>query len=77
MGFASSTYFPLESDAWIAQLWLAVNPLHHLAEGIRLLLLSGVWSLHLLAALLLFGLMILILLPIDLRLLRRRVLGEE
>jgi lipooligosaccharide transport system permease protein len=77
LGFASSTYFPLESDALVAQVWLALNPLHHLAEGIRLLMVSGIWSFHLLAALFLFGLMILILLPTDLRLLRRRVLGEE
>ena len=76
LGFASSTYFPLESDTLLAQAWLVINPLHHLAEGIRLLLLSGVWSFHLMAAMLLFGLMILILLPVDLRLLRRRVLGE-
>ncbi|MCU7920319.1 MAG: ABC transporter permease [Candidatus Thiodiazotropha sp. (ex Epidulcina cf. delphinae)] len=77
LGFASSTYFPLESDTLLAQAWLVINPLHHLAEGLRLLLLSGVWSFHLAAALLLFGLMILILLPVDFRLLRRRVLGER
>jgi lipooligosaccharide transport system permease protein len=77
LGFASNTYFPLESDSLFAQAWLMINPLHHLAEGIRLMMLQGAWSSHLWIALLLFGLMILILLPIDLRLLRRRVLGEQ
>jgi lipooligosaccharide transport system permease protein len=76
LGFASSTYFPFESDVLWVQLWLVINPLHHLAEGIRLLLLSGVWSYHLVAALLLLGIMILVLIPVDQKLLRRRVLGE-
>ncbi|MBT2970430.1 MAG: ABC transporter permease [Candidatus Thiodiazotropha sp. (ex Ctena orbiculata)] len=76
LGFASNTYFPLESDNLLAQAWLLINPLHHTAEGIRLLLLSNQLSYHLPAAVVLFGLMILILLPVDLRLLRRRVLGE-
>ncbi|MEW8428723.1 MAG: ABC transporter permease, partial [gamma proteobacterium symbiont of Ctena orbiculata] len=76
LGFASNTYFPLDSDSLLAQAWLVVNPLHHLAEGIRLLLLADQLSYHLPAAVVLFGLMILILLPVDLRLLRRRVLGE-
>jgi lipooligosaccharide transport system permease protein len=77
LGFASNTYFPLESDHLLAQAWLVINPLHHMAEGIRLLMLSGHLSFHLPAAIVLFGLMILILLPVDLRLLRHRVLGEK
>ncbi|MBK8754523.1 MAG: hypothetical protein IPL99_24010 [Candidatus Competibacteraceae bacterium] len=32
------------------QAWLILNPLHHLAEGIRFLLLAGEWNSHLLAA---------------------------
>lgn len=77
LGFASSTYFPMEGHSLWTQLWLTVNPLHHLAEGIRRLLLNGELNHHLLAACVLFGLMILILIPVDYRLLRRRVLGEE
>ena len=76
LGFASSTYFPLEGDSPWTQAWLILNPLHHLAEGLRLLLLAGEWNSHLLAACGLFVLMILLLVPIDERLLRRRVLGE-
>jgi len=76
LGFASSTYFPLEGDSLWTWAWLTLNPLHHLAEGVRLLLLTGQTDHHLPAAGGLFVLMILILIPIDERLLRRRVLGE-
>jgi lipooligosaccharide transport system permease protein len=76
LGFTSSTYFPLEGDSPWTQAWLVLNPLHHLAEGIRLLLLVGEPNHHLVAACGLFLLMILILIPVDERLLRRRVLGE-
>ncbi|MBL8250925.1 MAG: ABC transporter permease [Candidatus Competibacter sp.] len=76
LGFASSTYFPLEVDSVWARLWLTLNPLHHLAEGIRWVLLTGEMNDHLSAAAGLFALMILILIPTDERLLRRRVLGE-
>ena len=76
LGFASSTYFPLEGDSLWTQAWLLLNPLHHLAEGIRWLLLAGEPTPHVLAAAGLCGLMILVLIPIDERLLRRRVLGE-
>ena len=77
LGFTSSTYFPLAGDSPWTLVWLTVNPLHHLAEGIRLLLLAGELSLHLLAACGLFLSMILLLIPLDERLLRRRVLGES
>ncbi|HPF58217.1 MAG TPA: ABC transporter permease [Candidatus Competibacteraceae bacterium] len=77
LGFASSTYFPMEGDSLWSVAWLALNPLHHLAEGIRLLLLANALNYHLVAACGLFVLMILILVPVDERLLRRRVLGES
>lgn len=76
LGFASSTYFPMEGESLWTQAWLFLNPLHHLAEGIRLLLLIGEMNHHLATAGGLFVLMILILVPVDERLLRRRVLGE-
>ncbi|HSO81370.1 ABC transporter permease [Thiocapsa sp.] len=76
LGFASSTYFPMESDSPWTLAWLTLNPLHHLAEGTRLVLVNGEISVHLAAAFGLFVLMILILVPIDYRLLRQRVLGE-
>jgi ABC-type multidrug transport system permease subunit len=76
LGFASSTYFPLEGDSPWTLAWLTLNPLHHLAEGIRFLLLTGELNHHLATACGLFLLMIAILIPLDERLLRRRVLGE-
>ncbi|MBK7541830.1 MAG: ABC transporter permease [Candidatus Competibacteraceae bacterium] len=77
LAFASSTYFPLESDSLWIQAWLTLNPLHHLAEGVRFLLLAGELNQHLAVACGLFLLMILTLIPIDERLLRKRVLGED
>ncbi|MCB1766526.1 MAG: ABC transporter permease, partial [Candidatus Competibacteraceae bacterium] len=41
LGFASSTYFPMEGDSLWAAVWLTLNPLHHLAEGIRYPMLAG------------------------------------
>ncbi|MBL9150182.1 MAG: ABC transporter permease [Phycisphaerae bacterium] len=75
IAFASSTYFPLP-DVTALQAIAAVNPLHHLAEGLRVLLLDGTPTLHLVWAPLLCVALIAILIPIDLKILRRRVLGE-
>lgn len=75
VGFASSTYFPLPEHpaiAWPAQL----NPLHHLAEGLRHLLLRGQFTVHLPVAGGLCLALMAVLFPLDLRLLRRRVFGE-
>ena len=47
------------------------------AEGLRVLLLDGTPTMHLVWAPLLCVALIAILIPIDLRILRRRVLGEE
>src|SRR6185295_4932976 len=38
IGFASSTYFPLPELPWLQAL-ASINPLNHLAEGLRVLLL--------------------------------------
>lgn len=75
VGFASSTYFPLPEVAWLKGVVYA-NPLHHLAEGLRWLLLQGVPTWHLAAAAALSALILLVLVPIDQRLLRRRVFGD-
>ena len=76
IGFASGTYFPLPEAEWLR--WIAeVNPLYHLAEGVRLLLVNGRPSLHLVKAMLICFLMLAILIPLDRKLLRKRVFGEE
>jgi lipooligosaccharide transport system permease protein len=76
IGFASSTYFPLP-DVAIIKMAAQLNPLHHLAEGLRALLINGVWSSHLLKSALLSLLLLILLIPIDLRLFRKRVFGDR
>ncbi len=74
MGLLSSTYFPLEHPALVAL--NLVNPLHHLAQVFRGVLIGGPVAAHLAGVLVLSALMLGILVPLDLRLLRRRVLGD-
>lgn len=75
IGFASNTYFPLPDLPVLTQVAQA-NPLLQLADGLRSLLIDGTWSWRLAAALGLCLLMMLILVPIDMRLLRKRVFGD-
>ncbi len=74
MGLLSSTYFPLEHPVLVAV--NLANPLHHLAQGFRGVLIGGPALGHLAAAVLLSALLLAVLVPLDLRLLRRRGLGE-
>jgi lipooligosaccharide transport system permease protein len=74
LGFLSSTYFPLEHPLLLAL--STVNPLFHLAQGFRGLLLGGAVAVHLASLAALTALMLAVLVPLDLRLLRRRVLGD-
>jgi len=75
IGFASSTYFPLPDMPWLT-VAAQLNPLHHLAEGMRGLLLQGEVTGHLVAAFGLCVLLLAVLVPIDMRLLRKRVFGD-
>ncbi len=75
IGFASSTYFPMPDVPWLNAV-VALNPLNHLAEGLRWLLIHGQATWHLAAAAGLSALLLLVLVPIDHRLLRKRVLGD-
>jgi lipooligosaccharide transport system permease protein len=70
----SGTYFPLEHP--VARALNTINPVYHLAEGLRGVLVGGAAIAHLLAAAVLSALMLTILIPLDMRLLSRRVLGE-
>ena len=74
MGLLSSTYFPLEGPV-LGALSLA-NPLHHLAQAFRGVLIGGPVAGPLAGVAALSAIMLAILVPLDLRLLRRRVLGE-
>ena len=74
MGLLSGTYFPITHPV-LATL-SAANPLYHLAQTYRGLLLGGPVGGHLAALVLLSLLMVVVLVPLDLRLLRGRVLGD-
>lgn len=76
IGFASNTYFPLPDVPGLAQA-AELNPLLQLSDGLRALLADGRPTWRLGAAAGLFALMLALLIPLDLRLLRRRVLGEQ
>jgi lipooligosaccharide transport system permease protein len=76
IGFASSTYFPLPNIPAL-NILAQLNPLHHLAEGLRALLLTGTITPHLLMTAALCIVMLLILMPLDIRLLRKRVFGDR
>ena len=75
LGFASSTYFP-NPDIPLVRAAAQFNPLHHLAEGLRALLLQGSMTWHLLAAAGSCALVLIVLIPLDMRLLRKRVFGD-
>jgi ABC-type polysaccharide/polyol phosphate export permease len=74
MGLLSGTYFPITHPV-LATL-SAANPLYHLAQTYRGLLLGGPVAQHLAALALLSLLMVVVLVPLDIRLLRGRVLGD-
>lgn len=75
IAFVSSTYFPLPDVPVLNQL-VQINPLHHLAEGLRWLLLEGRATWHLAAAAGLSATVLAIFVPLDQRLLRKRIFGE-
>jgi lipooligosaccharide transport system permease protein len=72
--FVSATYFPLGHPVLAAI--STVNPLYHLAEGVRGLLLGGRTGHHLELLAALLAAMLIGLVPVDMRLLRKRVLGD-
>jgi lipooligosaccharide transport system permease protein len=74
MGLLSSTYFPLEHPLLVT-LNLA-NPLYQLAQAFRGVLLGGPVVAPLIGVAVLSALLLGVLVPLDLRLLRRRVLGD-
>jgi lipooligosaccharide transport system permease protein len=74
VGFISATYFPLDHPVLAAL--STVNPLYHLAEGLRGLLLGAAAGAHLAGLAVLVAVMLVVLVPLDMRLLRKRVLGD-
>jgi len=76
LGFISNTYFPLESELWWLQLLIELNPIYHLAEACRALLVHGTLDMHFLWLVLTAGGLLAICAPIAHRLMYRRVLGQ-
>jgi lipooligosaccharide transport system permease protein len=74
LAFVSGTYFPLAHPG--LRPLAAVNPLYHLAETYRGLLLGGAVLGHLAALVALVALLLAVLVPLDMRLVRRRILGD-
>ncbi len=76
VGFISDTYFPVVTHhAWLAAL-VALNPVHHCAEAMRALLVSGTVDDHAIWLVVECLIIVAVLFPIVVRLFRRRVLGE-
>ena len=74
MGFVSGTYFPLAHPVMAAI--STVNPVYHLAEGLRDLLHGAGGLGHFASLAFLVAMMLGVLVPLDMRLLRKRVLGD-
>jgi lipooligosaccharide transport system permease protein len=74
LAFASGTYFPLEHPLVLRV--ASVNPVYHLAETFRGVLLGAPIASHLSALVVLVASMLVVLVPLDVRLLRRRVIGD-
>jgi lipooligosaccharide transport system permease protein len=77
LGFTSNTYFPVPMDHALVAVLMHANPLWHLSEGLRSLLLGGPGLWQLAAGLGECILLLALLVPIIRRKLRRRVLGER
>ncbi|MGB0767233.1 MAG: ABC transporter permease [Phycisphaeraceae bacterium] len=75
IAFSSSTYFPLP-DVVVLREVVLLNPLHHLSEGLRWLLVTGEATWHLPTAAGLCAAVIALFVPINQRLLRKRIFGE-
>lgn len=77
LGFTSNTYFPMPTEHSVVAALMHINPLYHLAEILRSLLLDGTPWLHLGSFIALCILITGVCLPLAHRRLRQRVLGER
>lgn len=76
LGLISNTYFPLESRNPALAGFIQFNPLYHLAEVNRGVLLSGNWGGHLFGLLVTGSILLLLCLIISQRLMQRRLLAD-
>lgn len=76
LGLISNTYFPVESDNPVLQAIVNVNPVYHLAETCRALLVGGDLAYHATGLVLTAGGLLAVCSVLAQRLMRKRVLGE-
>ena len=76
LGLISNTYFPVHSEHPILNGLIQLNPVYHLAETYRAVLLSGAPNGHLIGLVLTITATLIICATVAQRLLKRRVLGE-
>jgi lipooligosaccharide transport system permease protein len=76
IGLISNTYFPVRSDHAAVQVLIELNPVYHLAETCRSLLVTGTAGVEAVKLALTTLLLLAIVVPIVMRLMRRRVLGD-
>jgi lipooligosaccharide transport system permease protein len=76
IGFVSNTFFPAPADNAVVRVLMEINPVYHLAETCRSLLVTGTVGVQALKLVLSAFVLLAIVIPIVLRLMRRRVLGD-
>ncbi len=76
IGLVSNTFFPVETDVVAVQVLIDLNPVYHLAETARGLLVSGEVGRPALWLVLTTVAWLLVLIPIVMHRMRRRVLGD-
>ena len=76
LGLISNTYFPVRSESDILMAVVNVNPVYHLSETCRALLVGGDLAYHALGLLLTGGTFLVLCSLMAQRFMRRRVLGE-
>lgn len=76
LGLVSNTYFPIESDNVVIQTVVQLNPVYHLSETCRALLVGGDVTGHALGLLVTAGVLLVVCSLFAQRLMRKRLLGE-
>ncbi len=76
LGLVSNTYFPIESDSVVLTAVVNVNPVYHLSETFRALLVGGDVAYHAAGLAITGGVFLVVCSLLCQRLMRKRVLGE-
>jgi lipooligosaccharide transport system permease protein len=76
IGFLSNTFFPVEPEHPVLRAIVQLNPVYHLAETYRALLVTGTVGREAIALAVSLSVLALITVPLVMRLMRKRVLGD-